>query len=224
MSRLFITPREVDFINDLSKEIVKDVIGQKIYFFSISLAKTKVHDIYEEAPEKIFDDPIELEALIDWQPAEVRTNQFGHERFTSLEAFVHSRDLIDKSVRISEGDFFSYGSQFFEITSAIVISQIYGEIEHSMGIKLVGREARQSQFRSRVFGPTSEKYSDKDAEQETFVQQRGFDKNKLGDTGDKRALQEKDVLDAPISGPAEVSPQGASTDDSEQTSSFYDET
>ena len=48
MARLFITPREVDFINDTAKEIVKDVIGQKIFYFPISEIKTNVHDIYEE--------------------------------------------------------------------------------------------------------------------------------------------------------------------------------
>ena len=41
MARLFITPREINFINDLAKEIVKDVIGQKIYYFSISEINAK---------------------------------------------------------------------------------------------------------------------------------------------------------------------------------------
>ena len=58
MSRLFITPREINFINDIGKEIVKDVIGQKIYYFPISEIKSKVHDIYEEAEDKIFENPI----------------------------------------------------------------------------------------------------------------------------------------------------------------------
>ena len=51
MARLFITPREIDFINDTAKELVKDVIGQTIYYFQISEIKTNVHDVYEEAPE-----------------------------------------------------------------------------------------------------------------------------------------------------------------------------
>ena len=35
------------FINDIGKEIVKDVVGQKIYYFPISQIKTRVHDIYD---------------------------------------------------------------------------------------------------------------------------------------------------------------------------------
>ncbi len=71
---------------------------------------------------------------------------------------------------------------------------------------------------AKVFGPTSESYSDPDAVQETFVQQRGFDKNKLGETGDIRQLRENGVLDKPISGPKEVSPKG---DPRGVGSSFY---
>ena len=60
MSRLFITPRELDLISDLNKEIVKDVIGQKIYYYHIREDVSNVHDVYEEAQEKIYDPPIIL--------------------------------------------------------------------------------------------------------------------------------------------------------------------
>ena len=57
MARLFITPREIDFINDMFKEVVKDVVGQKIYYNPIANDKSKVHDVYEESTEKVFDNP-----------------------------------------------------------------------------------------------------------------------------------------------------------------------
>ena len=41
MARFFITQREINFINDIAKEVVKDVVGQKIYYFPISETKTK---------------------------------------------------------------------------------------------------------------------------------------------------------------------------------------
>ena len=65
-----------------------------------------------------------------------------------------------------------------------------------------------------------QQYSDKDAVQETFVQQRGFKKNKNGDTGDVRELRKLGVLDEPITGPKEVSGRGDSTN---VGSAFYDE-
>ena len=67
MARLFITPREINFINDIGKEIVKDVIGQFIYLYPISETKTLIHDVYEESPDKIFENPIKLDCIVNWQ-------------------------------------------------------------------------------------------------------------------------------------------------------------
>ncbi len=89
-----------------------------------------------------------------------------------------------------------------------------------MGVKLMGRQARLGQIQKDPNGPTSESYTDPGSVQETFVQQRGFEENRLGPTGDTRALQEKGVLDPPITGPAEVSERG---DPEDVGSAFYDE-
>ena len=61
--------------------------------------------------------------------------------------------------------------------------------------------------------------TDDDAVQDTFVQQRGYEENKLGETADVRELQKNGVLDKPISKPKEVSSKG---DDTKRgASSFY---
>lgn len=220
MSRLFISPREINFINDIAKELVKDVIGQKIYYFSISEIKSRAHDVYEESPDKIFERPIELECLVKYSPQEIITNKFGSEEYYTIEAYIQVRDLIDKGIDLMEGDFFSYGDTFFEIVKAPRTETIFGQIEHKSFITITGKQSRKGQFVSKVFGPTSEWYSDPDAVQNTFVQQRGFAENSLGKTGDVRSLQQSGVLDAPITGPAEVSPSG---DPDRVGSSFYDE-
>ena len=217
MARLFITPKEIDLISDLTKEIVKDVIGQKIYYFPISSLKTRIHDVYEESPEKVFDDPIEINCLVQYDATAVTTGKFGTEDFYSIEAFIQNRDMIDKKIQLYEGDFFSYGTIFFEVTQVVILDNIYGQAEYTAGVKLMGKEARKSQFVSKLFGPTDESYSDPDAVQKTFIQQRGFPENAEGPTGDVRALIQDKVLTEPITGPAEVSPKGGNP------SAFYDE-
>ena len=109
MARLFITTRELDLISDLTKEVIKDVIGQKIYYYRVREELTRVHDVYEEATEKVFDPPVEIEALVEWMTPEVTTNQFGTETKGTINVMIHQRDLIDKNVVIREGDYFSYG-------------------------------------------------------------------------------------------------------------------
>ena len=220
MSRLFITEREINFINDIGKEIVKDVIGQKIYYFPISDIKSNVHDVYEEAPDKVFENPIEIDVLVKYDPQQIRSNTFGTEEMYKIEVYAQARDLLDKEMEIREGDFFSFGSVFFDVLAAPDSSVIFGEIEHKGFITIQGKQAREGQFISKTFGPTDESYSDPDAVQKTFAQQRGFKDNQLGPTGDVRALQQKGVLTKPITGPAEVSPKG---DPENVGSSFYDE-
>ena len=118
------------------------------------------------------------------------------------------------------GDFFTYGEVIFEILSVTTTKEIFGQIEHSDGIKILGKQSRKQVFFTKVLGPTNEEYSDPDAVQETFVQQRGFKDNELGPTGDIRALREKGVLTEPVTGPKQVSPKG---DPQDAGSAFYDE-
>tara|TARA_B100000700_G_scaffold181313_1_gene200017 strand:+ start:14460 stop:15134 length:675 start_codon:yes stop_codon:yes gene_type:complete len=223
MARLFITNREINFINDIGKEIVKDVIGQKVYYFPISHIKSKVHDIYEEAPEKVFENPINLDAVVQYQPQEIRANQFGFEEFFTIEVYVQKRDLLDKQIDVQEGDFFSYGTVFFEVIQAPDTSTIYGQIEHLGFTTLIGRQARKGLFVAKVFGPYGEDFSDPQAVQETFVQQRGFTENQEGITGDVRSMRQNGTLSPPITGPKQVSPKGASTQLGHGKSAFYDE-
>lgn len=210
MSRLFITPREINFINDIGKEVVKDVVGQVIYYYTISTTKSNVHDIYEESTRKVFENPIKIDALVKYQPQDIRANKFGSEEYYTIEAYVQERDLIDKGITVQEGDFFSYGEVFFEIITVPDSSTIYGEVEHKGFVTITGKQARKGQFETRVFGPTDERYSDPDAVQDEFYQQRGFAKNQEGVTGDVRELQKNDVLDKPISGPQSVTDKAGS--------------
>ena len=175
MARLFITPREQALISDLTKEVVKDVIGQKIYYYRVMVERTNVHDVYEEAIEKVFDLPIELDANVQWNPSATATNRFGSEKVSTMTAYIHYRDLIDKDIEVKEGDYFSYGDTFFEIVTTSFISEIYGEVEYKTGIQLVGKQARKGLIDRDPIGPTDEGSGEDDAIQETFVQQRGQD-------------------------------------------------
>lgn len=217
MARLFVTPRELNFISDITKEVIKDIVGQFIYYYPISEIKTKNHDVYNESPEKIFDNPIKIEALVDMPVQKDTTGRVGYEQNWTLEVYIQHRDVLDKGIELAVGDFFTYGPIAYEIVSVNFIRNIYGQAEHTDGIKLLGQNARESQFKlPKIHGPTEEDYTDSDSVQQTFHQQRGFSVNKDGPTGDKRDLEK--AIDKPISGPHEVSKEG---DPSDVGSSFY---
>lgn len=222
MARLFITPRELNFISDITKEIIKDVNGQTIYYYPISEIKTVAHTVYNEAIEKIFDNPIEIDAMVSANFQEdTKIGKFGPDAQYKLEAYVQYRDLVDKGIEISLGDYFSFSSLFYEITNVIVMRNIYGQAEHKDGIKIVGTKVRETQFKAKLLGPTDIADTQEGAVQKTFVQQRGETENAEGPTGDKRDLQQ--IIDKPLTGPKEVSEKGAVFDDSHHASSFYGE-
>lgn len=212
----------MNFISDITKELMKDVNGQKIVYYSISETKTKAHDIYNEAINKVFDNPISLDAFVDAKfQEETRINKFGVDFIYEIEAFVHYRDLVDKKINVMIGDFFSFSDVFYEIINIRTLKSIFGQAEHKDGLVLVGKKARDDQFTAPLHGPTDIKYSDADAVQTKFVQQRGEKTGELGETGDVRDVQQ--VIDKPLTGAKETSERGAQADDSNYASSFYDD-
>ena len=191
MARLFITPREIDFIADIAKEVTKDVIGDVIYYYKVREDVSNVHEVYEESPEKVFDPPVEIDARIQWNPREIKTDRFGYEGVYTTEVYIHYRDMIDRGIKLEEGDYFSYGDNYFEITSIVYDKVIFGQVEHISGYTLKGKQARKVQISvDKPIGPTEEIYSDPDGIKRTFQQQRG-DASK----GDKRELVAQGKVD-----------------------------
>lgn len=213
MARLFVTQRELNFISDITKEIIKDVIGLKIYYYPISELKTKSHVIYNEAVKKIYDNPIEIEGLVDANfQQSTKIDKFGIDRQFTIEVFMQYRDLVDKGIIVSIGDFFSFDELFFEITEVAITRNIYGMPEHKDGVKVIGVKSREGLFKAPFKGPTDISHTDADAVQTDFEQQRGNALDSAGNpTGDKRDLRETGVLDAPIDGVRKIK------------KSFYDE-
>lgn len=222
MARLFITQRELNFISDITKEIIKDVVGQRILYYSINELKTKPHSMYNEALKKVFDNPIAIDCFVDSiSQSETKTNQFGVDAQFKIEAYVQWRDLVEKGINPMIGDVFSFSDVFYEISDRVFMRNIYGMPEHKDGIKLIGTKARESFFKAVTVGPTNISRTDADAVQTQFVQQRGFPTNREGPTADSRALVQDGVLELPQDGPRQVSVEG---DDGQGAgSSFYDE-
>lgn len=224
MSRLFVTERELAFFSDITKEVIKDIVGQKIYYYPISEVKTKTHAVYDEAAHKVFDNPIALDAFVDAKfQGDTKVDQFGIDQQYHLEVFVQYRDLIDKGINVNMGDFFSFSDVFYEVTDNVVMRNIYGLAEHYDGIKLTGTKARDGQFEALLKGPTDMIYTDPDAVQKRFEQQRGLAENSEGPTGDVHDLVKQGVLDPPLTGVREVSERGGASDDSTAGSAFYED-
>jgi hypothetical protein len=233
MARLFIGAREQQMINDWTKEFIKDVVGQYILYYPVSILKTRVHPVYDEAIEKIFDNPVKVDCLVD-QPQQGQTiGAFSLENATTLDVYIQNRDLLDKGYDVDVGDFFLYGNEVFEILSYSRIGDVFGQAEYNVYIKLSSKLARSGRFDLPTFKQFLEdgkKFSNS-AVEKVFEQQRGFGENVEGGTGDVRQVRERLADDmAPIAlgtGPKRVAtddPEDKSdTDGEDSSSSFYNE-
>jgi hypothetical protein len=211
----------MNFISDITKEVIKDVIGQKIYYYPVSETKTKTHEIYAEAMQKIFDNPIVIDVIVNNEfQLDTKIDRFGVDTNFKTEVYIQHRDMVEKGISPAIGDYYSFSDVFYEITEYRYMRNIFGQAENIDGIALVGTRVRESQFKAILKGPTGIEYSDPDALQHTFVQQRGLAENAEGPTADVRDLVRQGVLDPPISGAREVSEKG---DSSGAGHSFYDE-
>lgn len=222
MARLFITPRELNFISDITKELIKDVVGQKIYYYPVSELKTQTHGVYNEALQKVYDNPIAIDGLVDANfQSDTKIDKFGVDAQYKVEVFLQYRDLVDKGINVCIGDFFSFSDIFYEVSDRVTMRNIFGMPEHKDGVKVVGIKAREGLFKAPTLGPTDIARPEADAVQKEFHQQRGSSVDENGmPTGDKRDLVDNGVLDEPLTGPKEVSPRG---DETGAGSSFYDE-
>lgn len=208
MSRLFIGQREQNLISDLTKELFKDIVGQKIYYYAISEIKTRNHELYNESSDKVWDAPIELSALVGSPERTVKTDIFGPEYLAKLEVFLHYRDLIDVGVNVTVGDFVRWGDTVYEIADVENMRNIYGHAEQTDGLKLTCVQARVGQIDPPQIGPSDIANSDPNAVQKEFEQTRGAKEISGQATGDKRELQENGVLEKPVTGPNRIIEDG----------------
>ncbi len=215
MSRLFIGQREQNLISDITKELIRDVVGQRVFYYSISETKTRNHELYNESPDKVWDAPVELPALVGSPERNVKTDIWGPEQLATLEVFLHYKDTLDIGININVGDFIRYADVVYEISNVTRMRNIYGHAETLDGLKLECVQARKGQIDPPQIGPSDIAYSDPDAVQKEFEQTRGDKEINGQPTGDKRELQENGVLEKPVTGPNRV------VEDGPKGSDFY---
>lgn len=190
MSRLFIGQREVQFINDLTKEFIKDVVGQTVQYFPVSPIKSKLNTLYNESIEKIFENPIMIPALVGMPEYSTKTTGFGSDIEAKLEVLIQYKDMQDKGIVPAEGDFFSYDDVLYEILTVVNSGKnIFGLAEYNVSWKLTARNARIGQI--NVPNLPIPRLAPEDVDK-VFEQQRGLSLTNEGEpTGDVREMRER---------------------------------
>lgn len=199
MARLFVSPRDAQFISDVTKELMKDVVGARIKFFRVIHELTQINQTYNEATEIVYDDPISIDVFIKFTNQEVKTGKFGKEKYRELEIHFHFEDLLDRDIQPREGDIVEWGDHFFEIFETQREAELWGLVEIEIGLKVSARQVQNGIIEATPSKPLSKKNKDVDAmDGSGWSQSRG--KKEFADgqpTGDKRNMIDKDQRPEP---------------------------
>lgn len=144
---LFVGKKEKDLVKQVNDEIIERVVGQTILYFPISLEHTKFHDLYGEAINKNFLNPVRVHAMVKYQSQTTTTTPFGVDRVEKISIGFHKRRLVeDQDLFVREGDFIQYGEQFYEILTLEEPKWLFGQVESSFEIAAQCVRARKGLF------------------------------------------------------------------------------
>lgn len=149
IARKFITEREHTLIDNINHELIQDFIGVEIIYYAISPEHTVAHDIYGEAtvpPTQLV--PVRMNGLVNYDNPMVRTTQFTLDASYTLELYLHTRELQQRSLSPSEGDFVEWNQIFFEISSVTRPQMVFGQPQHKIMTKLVCVPSRDGLFKA----------------------------------------------------------------------------
>ena len=144
---LFAGKKEKDLVKQVNDEIIERVVGQTIAYYPISLENTNFHDLYGEAIEKNFLNPVRVYAMVKFESQSTTTTPLGVDRVEKIQVSFHKRRISeDQNLFVREGDFVQYGEHFYEILTLEEPKWLYGQVDSSFEVIASCVRAREGLF------------------------------------------------------------------------------
>ena len=90
---LFTGKKEKDLVKQVNDEIIERVVGQTIAYYPVSLDHTNFHEIYGEAIQKTFLNPVRVYAMVSYVSETTTTTPLGVDRVERIKVSFHKRRL-----------------------------------------------------------------------------------------------------------------------------------
>ena len=148
---LFRSRKDIQYVKRITQELIEKVIGEKVTYYAISDEHTE-DNFYGEAQEKIFDPPISIYCLVEWQEQEPFTNEYGQDLIYNMKLFISDVTTQKANIKLVEGDMVEYDDKKFEIVNITEPQQIFGKALETMGKTIVCRSVRESSFKVSISG------------------------------------------------------------------------
>src|SRR5690349_9573165 len=105
MARKFVTTRELALIDSWTRELIQDVVEQEIIYYAISVEESSVHDVYDEAIQKVYRQPVRINGRCSFSQEGTKARGGTLDSQYTLEVYLHTQELNERNVDPHEGDF-----------------------------------------------------------------------------------------------------------------------
>ena len=122
---LFGGSRDVSLFNNISKELINDIIQTEIAYYKFALEQTSVN-VYGEAPGKNYYEPLKLASLINKQDQAWSSDDFGPDVNQTIGFTFLKQELKDINLVPQVGDLILFKNNFYEVDSRIENQFILG--------------------------------------------------------------------------------------------------
>ena len=144
---LFAGKKEKDLVKQINDEVIERVIGQTLVYYPVSMEMTNYHDVYGEAIDKFFMDPIRIHALVKYESQDTTVTNLGVDRVEKISIMFHKRRLTeDQNLFVREGDFVLFGDNYYEILTLTEPKWLFGQVSERFEIAASCIRAREGLF------------------------------------------------------------------------------
>jgi hypothetical protein len=118
--------RDVSLFRSISKELINNIIEQQVGYYKIVLQST-TSNIYGEALEKTYNDPVLVNCLIERTPPTWRETDFGTDVTQDITVRFLRDILVDIQLVPEVGDIVMWQDDYYEINSVVENQLVVGK-------------------------------------------------------------------------------------------------
>jgi hypothetical protein len=122
---LFGGSRDISLFNTISKELINDIIQTEIAYYKFALEQTKTN-VYGEAPQKNYYEPIKIASLIDRSDQNWNSDEFGPDINQIINFTFLRKEFIDLNLFSDVGDLILFRNNFYEVDGRIENQLVLG--------------------------------------------------------------------------------------------------
>lgn len=142
---LFNLDKEWLFFNQLSEELVKNVIDNTFNLYKVAVAESSTN-VYGESTETTYLPAVQVYGIFTRNPQENVEGEHGINVTQKITFALQREDLKLKQVYPEVGDILEYNSSFFEINNVEENVLIRGDVDHNFSIVCTTHLTRKSRL------------------------------------------------------------------------------